>query len=159
MRAAGRRNPGTERYPRPDFFWHAQRPKSKFGRLAIFRSPPGLAVSPRNARRPDLSIAEGISPIGFKLKKLWSPEVEVQIRNFHKISQKFRFFSKIPKKLHIFSKWPDAGRSRRVPEYPGRRARFCGRDRLFSVGRPLDSARPAGEFPNPVCSNFILKCM
>ena len=76
----------------PNIFGTRSAQKSKFGRLAILKSSPGLAVSPTNARRPDLSIGEEISPIGFKLKKLWSPEVGMQIRNFHKIFKISKIF-------------------------------------------------------------------
>lgn len=87
-----------------------------------------------------------------------------------KISQNFHFFKNILKihkpKSTIFktkfqtfqnmavgsSKSPRA----RVPRPP--RPVWWSRP-LFLVGHPLHSARPAGEFPNPVCSNSILKCM
>ena len=164
---AERRKPGTERNPRTKKNWHAQRFESVLARFAIFRSPPGLSVSSIDARRPDLSIAEGIRSIGSILKKLWSPEVGWQIRKFHKIFIFFKNILKIHKpKSTIFktkfqtfqnmavgsSKSPRA----RVPRPP--RPVWWSRP-LFLVGHPLHSARPAGEFPNPVCSNSILKCM
>ena len=98
-----RRKPGTERNPRTKKIWHAQRFESVLARFAISRPPPGLSVSSIDARRPDLSIAEGIRSIGFILKKLWSPEVGSQIRNFHKIFKKSTILLKVSNRNSQFS--------------------------------------------------------